>query len=337
MKKLFFILLLSNVLFSQVLKKIDEEIREIYGKISESLFDIKIRHFYSTGFAFEKNRIVTILPEVEEETVILYDRKGEKFYGEVEGWDELSHIALIKTERDLKLSEFSKFEHIFPQLLFSFSLKGYGNFIMLSVYEEKGGKIYLEGNVPPSFSGAPLLNSEGKIVGILRGKKYSFDILHGGDWKGFFEKYEKNFLPEIYYNEVSFKTLGYSYDYILKRVNLIKERGKIHSGFLGIIIDYEEGIGIYVKKVLEDSPAEEAGLKKGDIILSFGGKNYDNIREFVDAVKNTPPGTEVKMEIKRNEEIKDIKVKIGKRKKYHKENFEKELKRFFKKQFEFRD
>ena len=354
MKKLFLILISLNFLLSQNLKKLDEEIRGIYKKISNSIFDIKLSHFYSTGFAFEKERIITILPEVEEgETVTVYQKNGEKFYGKIEGWDELTHIAVIKTEKNLKVPEFSKFEHLFPQLVLSFSLKGYGNFIMLSIYDEKGGKIYLEGDTPPSFSGAPVVNTRGKIIGILRGKKYSFDILQDIEWKKFYEKKEedgvtnykkykmflpeKYFLPELYYHEVSFKTVGYTYDYIIKRVNLIKEKGKIYPGFLGILIDYEDGVGIYIKRVLDGSPAEEAGLRKGDVIISFAGKEYDNLMEFVDAVKNTPAGTEVKMEIKRNNEIKDIKVKIGKRGKHFGRNFEEEFKKFFKKWFEFEE
>jgi len=354
MKKLFFLLLFSNLLLSQTLRKLDKEIRQIYAKISNSLFDIKLRHFYSTGFAFEKKRIITILPEVEEgETVTVYNREGEKFYGKIEGWDELTHIAVIKTQKDLKVPEFSKFSHIFPQLVLSFSLKGRGNFIIFSVYDERDGKIYIEGNTPPSFSGAPLINSGGKIIGILRGKKYSFEILQDIDWEKFYKNEEekgiedyrkyrmflpgKYFLPELYYHEVSFKTVGYTYDYIIKRVNLIKEKGKIYPGFLGIIIDYEEGVGIYIKRVFENSPAEEAGLRKGDVILSFGGREYDNLTDFVDAVKNTPAGSEVKMEIKRNGEVKDIKVKLGKRGKHSGKNFEEEFKKFFKKWFEFEE
>jgi len=326
MKKLLLILLFSNLFPVETLKKLDEEIREIYVKISESLFDIKLRHFYSTGFVFEKERIITILPEVEEgETVVIYTRDGEKFYGKIEGWDELTHIGIIKAEKNLKVPEFSKFEPTFPQLVFSFSLKGQGNFIMLPVYNEKDGKIYLEGNIPPSFSGAPLVNTEGKIIGILRGKKYSFYIP------------KKFSLPELYYHELSFKTLGYTYDYIIKRVNLIKEKGKIYKGFLGIIIDYEEEIGIYIKRVLENSPAEKAGLRKGDIILSFGGKKYENPMEFVEAVKEIPPGSEVRMEIKRNDKIEEIKVKIGKRERDLRENFKEEIKGIFKKWFEFEE
>ncbi|MEO0292567.1 MAG: S1C family serine protease [candidate division WOR-3 bacterium] len=335
MKKITLTLIFINLLNSQNLKKIEDEIIEFYKKVSPSIFELKFKNLWSTGFSFEKNRIITILPEVEEgENIYFYDIEGKEYKGEIEGWDESTHIALIKTEENLKVPEFSKFEHNFPKLLISFSIKGKGNFLLLTVYDEKKGKIFIEGNVPPSFSGAPILNTEGKIVGILRGKRVSFEIFESIDIEELKEKHPFILYPESKLSEFPYKTIGYTYDHILKRVNLIKEKGKIYEGFLGVLIDYKEKEGIYIKRILKDSPAEKAGLNEGDIILSYAGNEYKDLKDFVDDVKNTTPGSEVKMEIKRNDEIKTVKVKIGKREKGYKIKLKEKLKDLFKDWFE---
>ncbi|MEO0270055.1 MAG: hypothetical protein ABIN73_09985, partial [candidate division WOR-3 bacterium] len=62
MKKFILSLIFINLLNSQNLKKIEDEIIELYKKISPSIFELKFKNLWSTGFSFEKNRIITILP-----------------------------------------------------------------------------------------------------------------------------------------------------------------------------------------------------------------------------------------------------------------------------------
>lgn len=335
MKKIILTLAFISFLNSQNLKKIEEEIIEFYKKISPSIFELKFKNYWITGFSFERGRLITILPETEEgEEIYFYDKEGNEYTGKIEGWDEVTHIALIKTEENFNIPEFSKFVQNFPKLAISFSIKGKGNFLILSIYDERKGKIFIEGDIPSSFSGAPILNSEGKIIGILRGKRFSLDIFESLDIEEFKEKHPYIFHPKLEKPDFFYKTIGYTYDYILKRVNLIKEKGKVYEGFLGILIDYKEDEGIYIKKILDNSPAEKADLKEGDVILSYAGNKYKDIKEFVDDVKNTTPGSEVKMEIKRKGEIKNIKVKVGKREKFYKIKLKERFKDLFKEWFE---
>ncbi len=334
-RKFFFLFILINFLNSQTLKKLEEEIDLLYGKISPSIFEIKFKNFWVTGFSFEKNRVITILPEVERgEIIYFYDEKGKEYKGEIEGWDEYTHIALIKTEEDLMTGEFSKFDYNFPKLVISFSIKGKGSFLLLSIYDEKKGEIFIEETISPSFSGAPILNTEGKIIGILRGKKLTFDVLEDIDIEMLKIKHPQFLYVEPGNKDIYFKTIGYTYDYVLKRVNLIKEKGEIYEGFLGILLDYDEDKGIYIKKVLEDSPAEKGGLEEDDIIISYNDNQYENIRDFVEDVKNTPPETEVKIKIKREGEIKTLNIKIGKREKKFKIKWKNKLEDLLKEWFE---
>lgn len=306
-----------------MLKKLEEEIQEIYKKINPSLFELKFKNLWTTGFSFDKERLITILPQVEEnESILFFDKDGNEYKGEIEGWDEFTKIAIIKTTKELRIPEFAKFDENLPKIALSFSLKGKGSFLILPIYEENNGKIFIETKIPPSFSGAPIVNHEGKIFGILRGGKIDFDIIEKIETKKLKEK-----LPYFYYQfNLPHTTIGYTYDYILKRVNLMKEKGKIYEGFLGILVDYKEGEGLKVNKVLQNSPAEKAGLREDDIIVSYDEKKYHNVKDFVYDVKSTPSNSEVKMEIKREGVIKTIKVKLGRKEKKFKIKHEKKFK-----------
>jgi serine protease Do len=62
--------------------------------------------------------------------------------------------------------------------------------------------------------------------------------------------------------------------------------------------------GAYVSDVVEDSPAEKAGITKGDVIVKFGDATIENSDDLMTAVRNTPPKTEVKIELVRKTDHK---------------------------------
>lgn len=93
------------------------------------------------------------------------------------------------------------------------------------------------------------------------------------------------------------------------------------SGWLGVqvkeldeslreALDFK-GEGVLVQEVFEDSPASEGGLLAGDIITSFAGEEVDELEDFVDMVRDTEPGSEVKIVVIRKGKKKDLEVKIG--------------------------
>ena len=75
-----------------------------------------------------------------------------------------------------------------------------------------------------------------------------------------------------------------------------------------MIVNYEEGT-ITVVEPMEGSPAEKAGLLAGDIITKVEGEEItpENVNEMSNKIKGEE-GTKVKLEIKRNEEIKEVEV-----------------------------
>ena len=90
------------------------------------------------------------------------------------------------------------------------------------------------------------------------------------------------------------------------------EKGRVIRGYLGIrpqpvtqdlaeAYGLDRPYGVLVAEVLPNTPAEEAGLKPGDIIIRFNGKEVDDLEHFRLMVAELPPGTEVEMEVVRED------------------------------------
>lgn len=82
------------------------------------------------------------------------------------------------------------------------------------------------------------------------------------------------------------------------------------SEALSQALEYE-GNGVLVNEVIEESPAAQAGIEVGDIIRKFDGKEVTGIREFVDMVRDTEPGTRVKLLVVRKGQEKQIEAQIA--------------------------
>jgi aminopeptidase N len=73
------------------------------------------------------------------------------------------------------------------------------------------------------------------------------------------------------------------------------------------------GVGVKIAAITTDSPADKAGMKTGDVIITFDGKAVKNLREYSNALKTKAPGDKVKMEILRGEEKLEMEIELGER------------------------
>ncbi|MDD2914692.1 MAG: Do family serine endopeptidase [Gallionella sp.] len=71
--------------------------------------------------------------------------------------------------------------------------------------------------------------------------------------------------------------------------------------------------GVLITEVMRNSPAEKAGIKPGDILVSIDGKLIGNWSAMLDTVSNLPPGKVVPIRMVRNGAETEVQVKIGKR------------------------
>lgn len=76
-------------------------------------------------------------------------------------------------------------------------------------------------------------------------------------------------------------------------------------------MDLKSEEGVLIRDVVEDSPAEKAGIEKRDVILTFGGEKVLDTERFVRMVKRTSPGDELKLLILRDGKEKTLTITIG--------------------------
>jgi len=82
--------------------------------------------------------------------------------------------------------------------------------------------------------------------------------------------------------------------------------------YVGTVPDMStQADGFKLSGVSDGSPAEKAGLKAGDIIIKFGGKDVKNIYDYMYAIQDHKPGEEVDVIVKRGEEEITLKVTLG--------------------------
>jgi hypothetical protein len=73
------------------------------------------------------------------------------------------------------------------------------------------------------------------------------------------------------------------------------------------------GVGVKIAAITEGSPADQAGLVQGDIIVTFDGKTVKNLREYSNVLKTKQPGDKVNMEVLRGEEKLKVEMILGER------------------------
>jgi len=149
-------------------------------------------------------------------------------------------------------------------------------------------------------SGGPLLNIKGEVVGIN---------------------------TAIYAPTGVFAGIGFAIPINQAKAILtdLVHKGHVTRGWLGVELSREispamvkafglpDTKGALVNEVMKGSPAEKAGLKRGDIIRSFDGKAIDTSDQLQNLVAQTPPKKSIPVEIIRNRNKMNVTLVIGER------------------------
>ena len=256
------------------------------------------------GYVITNNHVVK---DAEEIIVRLEDRR--ELQAKVIGTDERSDIALLKIEADdlpvVRIGHADKLK-VGEWVLAIGSPFGFDRSATAGIVSAKGRALPRENYVPfiqtdvainPGNSGGPLFNLDGEVVGIN---------------------------SQIYSRTGGFMGLSFAIpiDMAMKVAEQLKESGHVARGWLGVLIQdvtrelaesfgMDKPRGALVAKVVPDSPAEEAGLKVGDIITKFNGKPVILSSDLPPLVGITPVGEKVRVEILRNGKVKNLTVTLG--------------------------
>jgi serine protease Do len=151
--------------------------------------------------------------------------------------------------------------------------------------------------INPGNSGGPLINLDGLVIGVN-----SIIASQSGGFEGIGFAIPSNIAIHV--------------------SKALMETGKVLRGWLGITlqdITFEKmkalklssNKGALVMEVVKGGPADKAGFKAGDVIVSFEGKDISDSGELRNLVANTPIGKEVKIGILREGKKLSVPVKIG--------------------------
>ncbi|HTR46519.1 MAG TPA: DegQ family serine endoprotease [Verrucomicrobiae bacterium] len=102
----------------------------------------------------------------------------------------------------------------------------------------------------------------------------------------------------------------------------IVSHGKVVRGYLGLFpqdvdaslakqFGLSQPTGALVGQVEADTPAARAGLKRGDVILALNGQTVTSANDLRLRISQTPPGTNVKLQISRDGKTQDVTVALG--------------------------
>jgi len=158
--------------------------------------------------------------------------------------------------------------------------------------------IQTDAAINPGNSGGPLINIKGEVVGVN---------------------------TAIFSKSGGYMGIGFAIP-----INMVKaiekqliEKGEVTRGYLGVMIQEmtpdlrksfglkENQGGVLISDVIEGSPAQKAGLKRGDVVIEFNGKKVTDVSEFRNMVALTPPGTKVKVVVIRKGKRKEFEVVLG--------------------------
>ncbi len=85
--------------------------------------------------------------------------------------------------------------------------------------------------------------------------------------------------------------------------------------------DLDSDYGVIVKTVIDESPADKAGLKQGDIILEFNGNKLQSADDLTEYVHEEMPGDKVELIILRDGQRKNLDAELGSRSENDSDNY----------------
>ncbi len=272
---------------------------------------------FASGFIFDKSGYVLtnnhVVEDAEEVTVRLADER--EFTADVVGTDPNTDIAVLKIEStddfpavrlgdsdeirigDWAIAVGNPFGYLEGTMTVGvISAKGRSELNIVGGTPALQSFIQTDASINFGNSGGPLVNINGEAIGM----------------------------------NTAINPLGQGIGFAIP-INLVRRvtdeiivSGKVSWGYLGILPqaitqDLAEALGvkaregILVAEVVEDGPADKAGIERGDIIVEFDGQRARGVDEFRLDVAQAGVGAEVEVEVMRDGDTRNLVVTLGER------------------------
>jgi serine protease Do len=262
----------------------------------------------SNGFIVTNNHVVEGATEI---TVTLSDRR--EFSAKVVGTDPKTDLAVVKIEAknlpSLKWAEYEKLQ-VGDLVLAVGSPFGLSSTVTLGIVSALGRGnvgiadyedfIQTDAAINPGNSGGALVNMNGELMGI---NTAIFSRTGGSEGIGFA-------IPS---------------SIALDIVESLQKTGKVVRGWMGVAIQEitpalaksfklpEQRKGVLISDVNENGPSHAAGIKRGDVVIAFNGKEVQNVSQLRNLVARTMVGQDAQVKILRDGKEQSIAVKVAER------------------------
>ena len=285
----------------------DPFFREFFGDMWEQPSS-RVERGQGSGFVVEADGVIWTNAHVVEgaDTVTVTLRDGREFSGEVVGEDPLTDVAVIKVQaQDLPTVTLGNSEQLRPGewAIAIGNPLGLDNTVTAGIISATGRTsaqirvpdkrvqfIQTDAAINPGNSGGPLLNERGEVIGI------NTAIIGGAQGLGF----------AIPINSAQ------------RLAQELIEKGRVEHAYLGIQMrtltsDLRQQInrdprsnlqlsadeGVIILGLMRNSPAVEAGLEVGDVIVAMNGKSITEAEQVQQIVQDVGVGESIELEINR--------------------------------------
>ncbi|HMK48569.1 MAG TPA: DegQ family serine endoprotease [Thermodesulfovibrionales bacterium] len=256
------------------------------------------------GYILTANHVIQGADEIK---VTLSDKR--EFKGKVVGSDAMTDVGVVKIEaKDLpsvKMGDSSKLR-VGETVLAIGSPYGLNQTVTMGIVSAVGRAnvgiadyedfIQTDAAINPGNSGGALVNVRGELVGIN---------------------------TAIFSTSGGYQGIGFAVPTSMAKAamdSLIK-KGKVVRGWLGVSIQsltpelakqfqLKDEKGVLIGEVVEDSPAEKAGLQRGDIIVEVQGKKVEEPNQIRNMIAGVEPGHELELKILRDNKPMTKKVVV---------------------------
>jgi len=283
--------------------------QDFYGRFYESTPTQRTQNSLGSGFIIDKDGYILtnnhVVSGADEIQVKLSD--GRVFAAQIVGSDPNVDIAVIKIDSKDSLPAIALGNS--DQLEIGEWVVAIGNpfglthTVTAGIVSAKGRVIgagpyddfiQTDASINPGNSGGPLFNLKGEVVGI------NTAIIATGQGIGFATPVNmvKTILPQL------------------------MKGGHVQRGYLGIGLEevtpetasamgLDRPQGALVATVYDRSPAFQAGIQAGDLILSFNDKNIDNAHDLPVWISQAAVGTDATIQVLRGKDKKTFQMKLG--------------------------
>ena len=306
---------------SEVVEEVEDAVVTIESYYKETLIGS------GSGFAYDKNDMSAYIMTnhhviANADKIMVTFNDGSEVQASLVGSDEYADIAVLKIDLDKVLSlvtigsseDLKVGDTVFAigspvgkeyagtvtkgilsgkDRLVSVSISGSTNDWIMSVMQTDAA-------INPGNSGGPLFNINGEVIGINSMKIVQTTI----EGIGFAIPIE----DAITYAKQIIEDGKISRPYI--GISMLNASNIFQLAYSGIRLDEDITEGIVVMSVSENSPAQEAGLERGDVIIKVGKYEVKDLAEFRYRLYNHEIGETIKLTIIRDGKEKEVEVTL---------------------------